>query len=169
MLPIVTQPEILTGDVCPNFMKLDGNTSRNVAAGFLTGSAAGGFACFQCLVEYWRYKAPASPDVGLGLLYRHNEHGAITYFSAFQTTACYLLFFTFPVIFLIGFSLAPKTNVRVKSGRLSWAMRFDPDDPKKLFGRSQLAGIAAAPVVIFTIGRLFVRILISYGIVLTFG
>ena len=105
----------------------------------------------------------------MGLVFRHNEHGAIAYFSAFQTTACYLLFFTFPVIFLVGFSLAPKTNIRVMTSRLSWAMKFDPDDPKKLLGRSQLAGVLAAPAIIFTAGRLLVSILTNSGIVLAFG
>lgn len=125
--------------------------------------------CFFGLVLYWARVAPILPDPQHGLIYPHNEHGSITYFSAFQATSCFLLFSVSPLLFLIGFSIAPKKNIKARSGKLSWSMRFDPDDPRKVLVWSQLGGAILAPLLIFTIGPSLVHLLNRLGLMLNIG
>jgi hypothetical protein len=144
-------------------------TLRNAAAGFLTGFAVSTFFCFFFLVELWARNGPTDPDPARGLIYSHNEHGWVTYFSAFQTTASFLLFSTFPIILLIGFALAPKQHIRVSRRWFAWSMDFEHDDPEKALIPALLVGVAVAPVALATAGPGLVAALVSHGLVLNLG
>ncbi len=146
-----------------------GKTTRVVSAGLLTGFAVGLWGCFFLLVQRWAHAAPQVPERHLGLIYPHNEHGWVTYFSAFQTTASFLLFAFSPVLFITGFGLVPKKNVRTRKGFLSWGMRFDTDDPRSLLVPCQLAGLVLGPVAAVVIGQPFVNWLVAQGVVIPFG
>jgi hypothetical protein len=148
---------------------IDSKTARNIAAGLLMGFGWTAGMCFFGLLLYWARISPTLPEPQLGLVYPHNEHGSITYFSAFQATSCFLLFSISPLLFLIGFSIAPKKNIKTRVGKLSWSMKFDPDDPRKVLGWSQLGGAILAPLVIFTVGPSFVHLVNRMGTVLNIG
>lgn len=81
------------------------NDLRGVIAGFLAGYGFASFVCFVGLTIAWASVAPHAPDPAHGLIYPHNEHGAITYFSAFQVTSCALLLVAWPVFFLAALSI----------------------------------------------------------------
>jgi hypothetical protein len=143
--------------------------SRLVASGLLSGVAVGLFGCFIFLVEQWARSAPVTPDGHLGLVYPHNEHGSVTYFSALQTTACALMFWAAPMVFIVGFGLVPKKNVKTRSVPLAWSMRFDVDGSMRLLTISQLAGVGIAIVGIAGLGDPLVTWLVEHGVVLRFG
>ena len=85
-------------------------TGRLIVSGLLTGSSVAIFFCFLWVDSRWRADAPRSADAIKSLIYPHNDHGLITYVSAFQATSTTLLFATFPTVFLLGWGLAPKKN-----------------------------------------------------------
>jgi hypothetical protein len=87
------------------------NVLRNVAGGLLAGYGFVAFFCFMFLVLHWANVAPRAPDPAHALVFPHNEHGAITYFSAFQATSCALLFATSVPLAFIGMIIAPKKNI----------------------------------------------------------
>ncbi len=149
--------------------KLSARATKNILAGLLTGFAVSMFACFFWLILLWPATAPSTPVPHLGLVYPHNNHGAITYFSAFQATSCALMFLWFPILFFTGWAIAPKKNIRDRVGFLARSMTFDSDDPEKLLVRAQLAGALLAPVFLFSVGPLIVRTLVGFGIVLNLG
>src|ERR1700722_11034139 len=86
------------------------NTARNVIAWLLVGYGFASFFCFIALVLMWSKKAPSQPNEVLGLIYRHNEHGSYTYFSAFQATTCWLMFTTSIPLAIAGIFIAPRKN-----------------------------------------------------------
>ncbi len=136
-------------------------TARNVVGGFLVGYGIVAFACFFYLVQHWAATAPRAPDVAGGFVFRHNEHGAISYFSAFQGTSCALLFFTsIPIALVGGAILAAGGGFR----RAAYA-KADPGGVAKWGG---LAGAVAAPALIFLLGPIVVGWLNAAGIVMGF-
>lgn len=148
--------------------RIDRKDALNAISGFLAAYGWVSFFCFFYLVISWAAKAPHSPDPAAGLIYRHNEHGSITYFSGFQGTSCALLFMSSPLFFGAGFYLSPKKDVIYKTGRLSFSMRFKPDDPRKVQRVGAVLGAIAAPLFVFLIGPSIVRGLNSIGIVTGF-
>jgi hypothetical protein len=144
------------------------NAFRNAACGFLAGYGAVAFFCFWQLVRQWANLAPIVPDVPNGLVIPHNEHGHITYFSAFQATSAALLFSTSVPLGMLGVLLSPKKNIRSSSGRLSFRAIWDQDDPKGLYKPAIAAGAVAAPAIVFLLGPHLVTWLNGIGFVLTF-
>lgn len=146
----------------------DRRDARNAIAGFLAAYGWVSFFCFFYLVISWAAAAPHAPDPSRGLIYPHNEHGSITYFSAFQGTSCALLFGTSPLFFMLGIAASPKRDVVSRTGPLSFSMEWKPDDPNKVQRVGAILGAAAAPVVIFFLGPSLVVCLNSMGIVTGF-
>lgn len=140
----------------------------NAVSGFFAGYGWVSFACFFYLVITWASAAPHEPDPAHGLIYPHNEHGTITYFSGFQGTSCALLFATSPLFFFLAVSLSPKKNVALKTGRLGFGMKWEPDDPTKIQHFSMIAGAFTALPVVFLLGPSLVTALNSLGIVTGF-
>lgn len=147
----------------------DRNAVLNVVGAFLAAYGWVAFFCFFYLVERWAHSAPTSPDPAHGFVYSHNEHGWITYFSAFQTTACALLLFTSIPLSFVGMLVSPKRNVVYRRGFLSVGANWDPDDPKKLQRVGFVLGALAAPVLVFVLGPFMVNALIRTGVILWFG
>lgn len=144
------------------------NRRKNLIAGSLCGYGMTAFCLFLILVITWSGHAPTLPDIAHGLTYAHNEHGNITYFSGFQATSCWLLFWTSMPIAFAGMGLAPKKNVKVLKGRLSVSMRFDQDDPHGMLKTGSITGVLAAFAIVFGLGPPLVRWLNSIGFVAGF-
>lgn len=141
----------------------------NVVGPFLAAYGWVAFFCFFYLVQRWAHAAPTTPDPTRGYIYAHNEHGWITYFSAFQTTAAGLLFSTSIPLSFVGIFASPKRNVISRRGFLSASAKWDPDDPKRLQRFGFLGGAVAAPIFVFLLGPFLVESLNASGIVLPFG
>jgi len=149
--------------------KIGTNDVLNVVGPFL---AAYGFiagVCFFILMDVWSHGAPTSPDVARGYVYSHDEHGWITYFSAFQATSCALLLATSLPLFFVGVLVGPKRNVIYRRGWLSIGATWDPDDPKRLRRFGFLGGAVFAPIIVFIVGPSLVRALNSAGVVWSLG
>jgi len=139
---------------------------RSALSGFV--SAYGFFAmiCFFYLQQRWHRAAPHLPDVSHGLIVPHNEHGSITYFSAFQSTSCTLLFATGFPLAIVGLLVGPKKNmVHTRSKRL-FSATWDRDDPAGSWPIGTVCGVCAAPIIVFLIGPPFVTWLNAVGIVI---
>lgn len=140
---------------------------RNIAGAFMLAYSMVAFTCFLILDETWAHSAPARPDYRRGLVYAHNEHGWITYFSAFQATSCALLFGTMLLLGIAGIAILPKRNI--KTGRACLWARWDWDDPCGGQRIGTLYGLFAAVFFLFAAGPLLVDGLNRAGVVLTFG
>lgn len=147
---------------------IDSRDARNALAGFLAAYAAISFACFFYLVITWSATAPRVPDLSRGLVYPHNEHGSITYFSGFQATTCALLRSTSPLFFVLGIAVAPKKDVVSRTGCFGFSMRWKPDDPRKFQRIGSAVGAVAALIVVFVIGPSLVANLNAIGVVTGF-
>ena len=148
--------------------RFDRKDALNAISGFLAAYGWFSFACIFYLVISWAAVAPHTPNPVNGLIYRHNEHGTITYFSGFQGTSCTLLFTTSLLFFGLGFYLSPKKDVVYKTGKLSFSMRYNPDDPNKIQRLGLAIGAVSAPLIIFFLGPSVVRGLNSIGFVTGF-
>ena len=149
--------------------KIERNDILNVVGPFLAAYGWVAFFCFFYLVQRWAHGGPTSPDTERGLVYAHNEHGWITYFSAFQTTAASILFSTSIPFAFLGVAAIPKRNIVFRRGFLSFSSKWDPDDPKRLRRFGFLGGAAAAPILVFIVGPLLVEMLNAKGFVLEFS
>lgn len=150
------------------FAKFERNAVLNVLGGFLAGCGIVAFVCFFVLDHIWTSTAPHLPDAVRGLVYRHNEHGWITYFSAFQATSCWLLFLTFFSLGALGGHIRPKRNWNVVASRFGIRSTFDADDPRYVARWGGLAGLCFAPFAIFVIAPPFVHWLNRAGFVAGF-
>lgn len=112
------------------FAKFERNTVLNVLGGFLVGYGFTAFLCFWFLVQIWASTAPHLPDPARGLIYQHNQHGWITYFSALQATSCWLLFWTSVPIAFVGGHIMPKRNWNVVASRFGISSKYEADDPR---------------------------------------
>lgn len=140
----------------------------NAISGFLAAYAWVSFFCFFYLVIRWTAVAPHSPDPAHGLIFPHNEHGSITYFSGFQGTSCALLISTSPILFILGLCLSPKKEVVTSTGRFSFSMKWKQDDPHKILRFGMTLGAVIAPLVVFLWGPPLVTKLNSLGFVAGF-
>lgn len=141
---------------------------RNLAAGFLGAWGGVSFLCFFWLVLTWSGAAPGAPQPELGLTFPHEEHGRIGYWSAFQSTAAFLLLFTSAPLILVAVELSPKRNVRVRVGP-GWHIGWDPDDPDRMARWGSALGVLAAPAFIVFAGPPIVRALNAWGVSLSLG
>jgi hypothetical protein len=148
------------------------DSRRNILMNILGGSLAGygviAFVCFLWLVKHWTITAPTTSIPALGIIFPHNEHGSITYFSAFQSTSCALLFDTSIPIAMVGAFITPRANVKITSDRLWWRMSSDPDDPRKVGILGGVFGGLMAPIMTFLVGPSVVTWLNGIGVVLRF-
>lgn len=146
----------------------DRRDTLNAIAGFMAAYGAVSFFCFFYLVISWAGAAPHQPDPAHGLIFRHNEHGSITYFSAFQGTSCALLFATSPIFFCVALLVTPKSNIWYYSRTLAFSMKWQSDDPHKIQPIGMVLGAAVAPIVVFLLGPVLVTNLNSIGFVTGF-
>ncbi len=138
-------------------------------SGLLIGAGAAMFLCALWVDSRWRADAPRSADPIKGLIYPHNEHGLITYFTAFQATSTALLFATFLAVFMLGWGFAPKKNFRDQPGRWGMSVRFDIDGSKRALIIAQCFGAICGVAIIRALGPTIVTILIAHGVVLNLG
>ena len=142
------------------------NAAKNITAGILVGYGFTALVYFGIMTQLWVDAAPHQPNKDLGLTYRHNEHGAYTYLSQFQTTSCWLMFTTSIPMTFLGVLIAPKRkisgNVRWYGARFNW----EQDDPMRLMRRSALASTIATPFFLYFIGPSIIRWLNSTGFVM---
>jgi len=142
------------------------NILRNITGGFLIGYGGIADVCFFYLQSRWESRAPAAPDYLNGLVFRVDEHGTITYFSAFQATSCALLFSTSIPIAIAGVLIIAKQNLIYKSTRLSFRLKWDKDDPSGVANHGFIIGALAAPALIFLLGPYIIHKLNAMGFVL---
>jgi hypothetical protein len=141
----------------------------NVGSAFLAAYGFVAFFCFLYVQGRWFNAAPTVPDAARGYIYSHNERGSIAYFSAFQSTSCWVLFWTSIPISFVGILMGPKRNVVHRRNWLSFGATWHPDDPKNLQRVGFILGALAAPAIVFIVGPALVNRLIATGVVLSFG
>lgn len=145
------------------------NAARNIIAGVLGGCGAASFFCFIALDILWSRAAPRQPNEALGLVYRHNEHGSYTYFSAFQATACGLMFMTSIALGSAGAFIAPRKNLLGPARRYGARFKWERDDPGDFLKWTALVSVAVAPLFVFFIGPYIIRGLNAAGFVMNLG
>lgn len=129
-----------------------------IAGGFFIGLGAAGAASSFVLTQIWVAAAPLSPSSSLGLIYPHNEHGSITFLSAFQSTSSSLLLPASMMIFMIGGAMSPTVW---RNGK---AVASAPISREGWWGLG--AGVLVAPALIGGIGAPIVHALNQAGIVM---
>jgi hypothetical protein len=111
-----------------NFNSVNKNRLQNFVGGLLFGYGFVTFFLFIYLVNHWAYLAPVNADTAHGFIFPHNQHGSITYFSAFQSTSCSLLPLTSLPISILGWFILPKKYIKYMKNRFAFRMTFEPDD-----------------------------------------
>ncbi len=140
------------------------NTVLNAVGGFLFGYGFVASFCFLGIVEHWAGTAPTVPVPSMGAIFPHNDHGSITYFTAFQATNGALLFETSIPLAFIGGLIAPKKNIKSWSRFLTWRAIWDQDDPDHMCRWAFALGALAAPAIVFRLGPRLVQWLIALGL-----
>jgi hypothetical protein len=144
------------------------NILRNFCGTLLFGYGWMSMICFFYLDIHWAHTAPSLKNIPEGLVFPHNEHGSITYFSAFQATSCYLLFLTSVPLGAVGHLIVPWKRV-LESGmdrKVRWVSRIDDPDHVSKWGLA--CGFCCAPIMVFLIGPSLVRGLNAMGVVFAF-
>ncbi len=132
---------------------------RNIIGGVCFGLFAGGFAVFLVCQVIWIAGAPHAPDTAHGLIYPHDEHGGIIYFSAVQTLAGNLVGWLVPT-FIVSLLISPKQNLRWRFLGAHW----DNDDPH---GVREIAAYVTMAVVVAILcigGTQILHLLLALGI-----
>ena len=134
------------------------NHARNVVGQGLWTGGAMLFMAGLMLRGLWGRSGTLAPDTLHSV--SNNSHGEITYWTAYQATACDLLLGWPFVIAAVGFILIPKT--------CSWnnGMSFAIHDPDRIAKWGWLVGLSLTALVIFVIGPPLVRALNAAGVVL---
>jgi hypothetical protein len=138
------------------------NVLRNLIGGFLGGFGPAAFLWLIFLTLKWTNGGAHAPDPGHGLVYPFNNHGTLTYVSAFQATACSLLFPLSFLSFAVGAAIIPKERKLSERGR----PRLDTNDPLGIAGPAGVAGLVVGSAAIFLVGPLIVHALNAAGIIL---
>ena len=144
-----------------------GNKIRHWVAGFAGGYFLVGFVSFIILTRYWIGNAPKVPAPTSGMIYAYNQHGWISYFTAFQVTASSLLFSSnFTALFLL-FVFMPKRDIKVTQWRgIPLGAAWKNDDIPNRNDWSGAAGAVFGVIAVFVLGPLVVSWLNGQGIVL---
>ncbi len=150
-------------------LSLSRNKIRNWLGGFLVAYGGLAFLCFAILAELWMLATPMTPDAVHGYVYAHNEHGRVSYFTAFEATSCALLLATSIPLVFVGAIILPKKNVVVRRGFLGASATWDEDDPKRVYRWGLAAGVLAMPIIVFLIGPVVVEWLNAHGVMLSLG
>ncbi len=127
------------------------------------------FACFILLQRFWQGDAPPVANAALGLVYPSNDHGGFTYFSAFQATACALMFLTSIPLCFLGFIISPRGLVMQRDVRGRYRPGWNIDDRHRLMRWGVWAGAGCAPALLFVVGPYVVRALNAAGVVFNLG
>ncbi len=150
-------------------MRLSGNTIKNLIAGSLLGYGLVSFMCFIVLYISWTRIAPHQPIPTRGLIFRQNNSGDYTYFSAFQATACGLISSTSPFLAILGVFISPKKNI---TGTIRWygtRFRWAQDDPLGIMKWAAIASGVATPFLVFGLGPHVIRAMNGSGLVIALG
>lgn len=137
--------------------------------GLASGCAIATFVTFFIAVQIWTGAAPSEPNEALGAIFEHNEHGSITYFTAFQSTSAALMFWISFAAIAIAIFTRPKRGIKVRRlAALPLGAGWTNDDNK---GHSRSWGIRAALVaapILWILGQPLVRWLNHRGFVFNF-
>lgn len=136
-----------------------GNTAGNVISGICIGLGWGYCMVLFAVSSLWFAKAPGTPDPLHGLIYPHNEHGGIRYFSAAQTLAENMQFCVFPIFFL-GVLISPKKNM---TRRLMGA-RWDRDDPYNIGAITAISTVAIVGISVWFVWPEIMGFLLALGL-----
>ena len=90
-------------------------TLRLRASGAVSGLAVVTFVTNIVVVQIWEHFAPTYPIPSAGNVFAHNDHGSITYFSAFQATSAALMFWAAFIGIALAFIMMPKKDVVVRA------------------------------------------------------
>jgi hypothetical protein len=145
------------------------NIIRNIIGSALAAYGFEAFFLFLIVTQQWVHLAPTEETPARGLMYMHNEHGVRFYFSAFQTTAFALMFYSSIPVFLLGLVVAPRTWTRAE-GRLD-RIRMIPhrDDPSGVSTWAFWVAAGLTPLFVFLVGPHIVQWLNGVGIVINLG
>jgi hypothetical protein len=134
------------------FARLERKLALNLLGGFLGAYGLTSFVCFMFIARYFEASAPHRAILARGLIYPHNEHGLVTYFSAFQATSCWLLFCTSIPLGAMGGYILPRCQKWVVRGdHLQVSSTVDWDDPQRVTRWGALAGLSFALLVVFVL------------------
>jgi hypothetical protein len=150
-------------------VSLTRNQVRNWLGTFLIAYGGLAFLCFAILVELWVLATPTTPDPRHGFVFPHNEHGHITYFTAFQATCSAMLFATSIPLVFVGVAILPKKNVVVRRGFLGASANWDDDDPRGRQLSGYVAGALAMPLIVFVLGPILVGWMNARGVICSLG
>ncbi len=144
------------------------NIARNILGGLLIGYGWAGLIVFFALEHHFAAHAPAKPNYPAGLIWQHDDHGWISYFSAFQATACALLFSTSLPLAFLGALIAPRRDIVMRRSKWSFRFNWQQDDPDKILKYAVALGAIAAGPMLYLLGPVIVRAVNAAGIVLQF-
>ncbi len=144
------------------------NAVWNWIAGFAL--ACGAVLLFVCVVLAWKWDAaaPLHTDVAHGLVMPHKARGTIVYLSAYQSTSLALMFWSAPLFLLAGIAAMPKRDRTTRSGALSFAVRWQSDDPGNWRRRGEMVGLVFALAFVLGIGPKLVMHLVQSGVIFAF-
>lgn len=146
-----------------------GKTTQLVFSALLAAYGWTSFLFVMAANWRWMKVAPRQPDEALGLVYRHNEHGADLYMSAFQTTSMSLVLLTSIPLFFLAIWLMPKTKVRVLKRTLAISAGWDLDGSRVVYGATFVAGAVATLALTYFAGPYVIGALNAAGFVLHLG
>ena len=140
---------------------------RAKIAGIVAGCIIVSYATFFTLLLIWEKSAPTEPNELSGNVLIHSDHGAISYFTAFQATSCALLFwFGFVGTGLAILTMPKRDKVVTKLGGIPLGVRWQSDDEQGVMRNwTMRGGLIAAPCIWF-LGPLLVGWLNQNGVVL---
>jgi hypothetical protein len=135
-------------------------------SGVVSGLAAVAFITNIVVVQIWEHLAPTLPVPSEGSIFRHSDHGSITYFTAFQATSAALMFWTGFIGLALAFITIPKKDFVVRRiGGIPLASRWQNDDDNGIARAWGIKGALVAIPVVWILGPAFVALLNRYGIV----
>ena len=145
------------------------HSRRNFIAGFAGGFFVVEFLSFLALTRYWISISPETPDPSRGHIYAHNEHGWITFFTAFEATASALMFWSGMTAVLVCMAIAPKTAITVTRWRgMALGVGWKDDDPLGKKRQGAVVGALVGLIAIFLMGPPLVGWLNGLAILFTF-
>lgn len=141
-------------------------TLRLRASGAVSGLVVVTFITNIVVVQIWEHFAPTDPIPSAGNVFAHNDHGSITYFSAFQATSTALMFWAAFIGIALAFIMMPKKDVVVhRIGGVPLAARWQNDDDNGIARAWVLKGALIAIPLVWILGPALVAVLNQYGIV----
>lgn len=140
------------------------NAAKRVLAGFLLGYGLVTIAFYIAFEMLWTAQAPRAPNLAAGLVYEHNLHGDVTYFSAFQMTAVGVMLLTGVAALLLAAG-PPLTELVVRVGSRpggdprARVARVTQKELDQLTKRAAVVGALLTPAILLLAGPPLVRFL----------